>query len=671
MFQFGRRAQSSGEARAKQRGRILGPVFWYDLVRTSRHGQVIGHRLLYAGLLTLILVFVYQSHLSTYSIYDLIHGQRLSRAQRAHFAGSFFDGFMILQCVMILLLTPLYTAGAIAEEKERRTVELLFVTDLSSREIVVGTLASRLAKILLLLLTGLPILTFLAFLGGLDPGRVLAGFAASFMLMLSLGAISILASVTCRTALGAVSSSYVSTLFLAVFIVWPCLGGFLGGVFQPSPAEGIFLGIGLLVFSFVNVVIALVCCQSAISSVRPNALRAERFVPRAQERVIDVVQASPVVLGGAPDPGWGPYNAVPPSPIDLDTPDPGWGPYNAVRPSPDDLDDTPDPGWGPYDEAAGPPRRRNVRTAIAHEAQIPRPPISGHALLWKEMHVEPNFGRASSMQYLIFFWVGVLLLLVPLVGSVNGTGPHSQFGALVQSWIRGLGIGCSFVLFLIVAVSAANRVTRERERQTLDSLMTLPYTDTEVLFAKWLGSILIVRRFLLIPIGLWLIGLLTGALNLFALPLLAASFVVYLAFFASLGVWFSTLYGSSLRANLFTLLATLLFLTGSGAILGTVGTRPVVIGSAPDLFLWGNLVVEFGLGPPSTLWALTFCSDDLAGASDGATQFVRIFAAIAGLHLYMAGAFCLWTVARARFRALKGPRPRVPKRVLPEILAPR
>jgi ABC-type transport system involved in multi-copper enzyme maturation permease subunit len=229
-----------------------------------------------------------------------------------------------------------------------------------------------------------------------------------------------------------------------------------------------------------------------------------------------------------------------------------------------------------------------------------------------------------------------------------------------------LGIACTFVLFLIVAVSAANRVTRERERQTLDSLMTLPHTDTEVLFAKWLGSVLIVRRFFWVPIGLWVIGLFTGALSLFAIPLLVGSFVVYLAFFANLGLWFSTLYGSSLRANLFTLLTTLLFLSGSASMLGSMGTHTISIGAVPDLKSWGYLVVEFGLGPPNTLWALTFSPDDLQGATEAATQFARMFAAIAGLHLYIVGAVCLWILARARFRALKGPLPRVPKRALPE-----
>jgi ABC-type transport system involved in multi-copper enzyme maturation permease subunit len=636
MFRFGNRADTPGKRRRKDRGRMLGPVFWYDLVRTSRHGQVIGHRLLYAGLLFFVLAMVYWNRFPNFTIGELIHGQPLSLAQRAGFAASFFQGFLILQFVVVLLLTPLYTAGAIAEEKERRTLELLFVTDLSSREIVLGTLASRLARLFLLLLTGLPILIFLGFLGGLDLNWVLAGFVASFMLMLSLGSISILASVDCRTALGAVFTSYLTMVLLAVLGV--CMSGFLFEVYDPTYTGTITQGLtnklllffGLLIFSLVHCLIALICCGTAIAHVRPSALRALQ------------------VTRGEPDR----FLRVEPKPI------------------PVVFDDATDPGWGPSPEVTEPGVQQRVSTAAADNPPDPRPPIGANSLLWKEMHVEPNFGRTSSMQLLAFFWIGVLLLLILLVGRLSDTGPASHYAAHVQSWVRGLGIACGFVLFLIVALSAANRVTRERERQTLDSLLTLPYSDSQVLFAKLLGSILNVRRFSWILLGLWVVGLLTGGVSLVAFPMLIASFVVYLVFFASLGLWFSTMYGSSLRANLFTLLTALVILTGPLSMLSSASSIIYVTGSAPDLLLWPPLLVEFGLGPPSTFWTLTFRADELLDPTRAGTQVAMIIAAIMGLHLYVAATACLWMLTLSRFRALKGPPPRVSKKHLAERLEP-
>src|SRR5260370_27001872 len=99
-----------------------------------------------------------------------------------------------------------------AEQKERSPLDFLFITALSNREIILGMLGARLAKLLLLLLTGLPLLNLLVLLGGVDPGLVLAGFVATAMLMVSLGSMSMLVSVHARTSFGAVVVSYLLSL---------------------------------------------------------------------------------------------------------------------------------------------------------------------------------------------------------------------------------------------------------------------------------------------------------------------------------------------------------------------------------------------------------------------------------------------------------------------------
>src|SRR5262249_4871243 len=124
MFPWGRREKT-------ERAGFLGPVFGYDLVRTSRRGQVIGHRLVYACVLLGVLFLVYWNHFPIFSLADLFRSPVMNPSQRTQFAESFFMGFMIAQFAVIILLVPLYTAGAVAEEKERRTIDLLFTTELS------------------------------------------------------------------------------------------------------------------------------------------------------------------------------------------------------------------------------------------------------------------------------------------------------------------------------------------------------------------------------------------------------------------------------------------------------------------------------------------------------------------------------------------------------------
>ena len=596
----------------REGGPILGPVFYYDLVRASRHGQIIGHRCLYAGLLTFVLFLAYTNRFPGYGIADLMHGQYLSVNERSRFAAGFFSNFMTLQFVVILLLTPLYTAGAIAEEKERRTLELFFVTDLSNREIVLGKLASRVAKLFLLLLTGLPVVSLLEILGGVDPNMVIAGFVASAMLMLSVGSVSILASVTAATVLGATFTSFMITWALTLVCLVPAVmpAGPLYQLVFASSAWTIPQLASFGLYCLVHATAAFVFSRVAIFDLRPYAGKSMEW----RRRQAEAIARQSVIAGQKP------------------------------------ADVSPNPGWGPFPVAETYYRGELQRPSPG--VRNPRPPVGADALLWKEMYIEPNFGSVGPFPALVSFWIGIALMLVCIAAWSSEPAPCSGFGTSVQSWVRGLGLACGFVSFLFIAISAAGRVTRERERRTLDSLLTLPHSYGAILFAKWLASILTARRPWWVLVGLWTMGLFSGGLSLFAIPLLVAAFVVYSAFFATLGLWFSTVYQASLRANLFTLLATLLILAGPGVIFTVSGSSSLVPSSVREV-PWGVLLAESGLSPLNTLWTLTFSSADLLDRQTAEMVFARIFAAILGLHLFMVLTAYLWVLTRARFRAEK------------------
>src|SRR5207244_3797186 len=157
---------------------LFGPVLFYDMVRTARRSRYILMRLLYANLLLAILCSMFFSR--------EVH-LRAHQREIAVLAESFFSVFMIVQIVLVAVMTPAYVAGAIAEEKDRKTLEFMLATDLTNREIILSKLLSRLANLTLFLLTGLPILSLIQFLGGVDPNLVLAGFVATLMTMLGLG----------------------------------------------------------------------------------------------------------------------------------------------------------------------------------------------------------------------------------------------------------------------------------------------------------------------------------------------------------------------------------------------------------------------------------------------------------------------------------------------------
>src|SRR5262249_31762997 len=193
----------------------------------------------------------------------------------SRFAGSFFGWFMAVQFTVVFLVTPAYTAGAIAEEKERRTLEFLLATELSDGEIVLGMLAARLGNLFLLILAGFALLSSLLFLGGVDPMQVFAGFAATAMTMLSLGSISILVSVSARTALVAIVTAY---FFSALLVLGTgCFAPPLAPLFYAQANGTTFcaepLPTDLLIgYSILHGLVALFCSWWAVSQLRPAAM---------------------------------------------------------------------------------------------------------------------------------------------------------------------------------------------------------------------------------------------------------------------------------------------------------------------------------------------------------------------------------------------------------------
>ena len=160
----------------------------------------------YAVLLLLVLTSLY-----IWWSWNLPRGERLSSQEITRFAESFFLTFMGAEFLVAFLLTPAYTAGAIAEEKDRRTLEFLLATDLDNREIVLSKLLARLANLTLILLTGLPILSLTQFFGGVDPNLVLSGFAALGVTIASLASLGILFSTYARKPREAIVMTYLTT----------------------------------------------------------------------------------------------------------------------------------------------------------------------------------------------------------------------------------------------------------------------------------------------------------------------------------------------------------------------------------------------------------------------------------------------------------------------------
>ncbi len=93
-------------------------------------------------------------------------GGSASLATLAKQSSQVFMYVSITQLLMMSFIAPVFTAGAITQEKDSNTFNILLTTPLSDGQIVLGSLMSRLYFVWVLLLSGLPVFCITMIYGG-------------------------------------------------------------------------------------------------------------------------------------------------------------------------------------------------------------------------------------------------------------------------------------------------------------------------------------------------------------------------------------------------------------------------------------------------------------------------------------------------------------------------
>ena len=127
-----------------------------------------------------------------------------------------FKYLVVFQMVLITLVTPALTAGAISGERERQTIDLLFVTRIPPFSIIWGKLLASMSFVVLLLLLSVPIFSLVFLFGGIELDQVLYSFLVTIVAALTLGLIGVAFSTWLRRTLASTVASYMAA-FLIVF----------------------------------------------------------------------------------------------------------------------------------------------------------------------------------------------------------------------------------------------------------------------------------------------------------------------------------------------------------------------------------------------------------------------------------------------------------------------
>ena len=111
--------------------------------------------------------------------------------QAANYGHDIFLYLVLFQMALIAFVTPALTAGAISGERERQTIDLLFVTRIPPFSIVWGKLIASMSFVLLLLLLSVPIFSLVFLFGGIELDQVFTSFLVTLVAALTLGLIGI------------------------------------------------------------------------------------------------------------------------------------------------------------------------------------------------------------------------------------------------------------------------------------------------------------------------------------------------------------------------------------------------------------------------------------------------------------------------------------------------
>lgn len=498
-----------------------GVVLERELLRTSRRWQTAGLRAGYALVMLLVIGFAWRDRVLDVLAWD---PSALSRAGRY-----IFEGYTVVQSMMLVLLTPILVAQAIIEERNAGTLRLLAITRLTPRRLLVGKLASRLVVLEAIILAGLPFLALCLSLGGVEPAQVLNVFLQANAMLLGLASVSAFVALYARgpilPAMAAWAWAFAAWLPATLpMVVWR---GDEDDAAWISPIAALVEGRGIEMLGplFVSGVVAAFCL--ALSSrvfatlaggdAEGEYLSADVWAVERIARRIGLLTAMLFValppLGiiwafahrshlGGPDVAWFPFFAWNVLAIVAGTGGMLFGVRKALR-------------WvggrrerfvGWREELAawqteGPPALARGRSLSQHEpgeggrtrAHRPRNlrPIWGNPVAWREVMTDIHGGFSRWIGKLYIVALVLLLLLTLLPGFARDPD-----GPMFFAWCA-LGVA-----WVATALAAASSASGELRARSLALLVTTRMTPSAIVGGKVAGVAVLAAPPLLASIAL-------------------------------------------------------------------------------------------------------------------------------------------------------------------------
>ena len=198
---------------------LTGPIFDKELRVSSRRKKNYTLRLIYVILLTIFIAIVWLSVVKSEgsSVYEK---SRMALAGKRIVTTIVMFQFFATQVIAVIMLST-----SISDEIYHRTLGLLMTTPISSFQIVMGKLFSKLLQIILLLAITLPLLAIVRILGGVPWEYVLSSLCITLTAVIFAGSLSLFFSINNRRAYVVIIKTVFTIGVLFIFI--PLITGIL------------------------------------------------------------------------------------------------------------------------------------------------------------------------------------------------------------------------------------------------------------------------------------------------------------------------------------------------------------------------------------------------------------------------------------------------------------
>lgn len=244
-----------------------------------------GHLILLSAVVFLIYFAVYEE---TQSYNRYAYGSSFQRSLEASsIAGqAIFYATILLLLIFVSAIAPAFTAGALVGEKERQTYDLLTITTLSARAIVLGKLNAIMTFIILLILATLPILAMAFFFGGVAVGEMLIAVMVLLVTALVFSTLGLFVSSFARstTTSNLITYAVVLPMLLGVPFFVFVVGIVSSGLFfnnliadDPSPVVAAILTYGMAFLMSINPISMAVTSQIFLDQTGSYFFSTEKF----------------------------------------------------------------------------------------------------------------------------------------------------------------------------------------------------------------------------------------------------------------------------------------------------------------------------------------------------------------------------------------------------------